>query len=126
MAGIVLENEGTTPVKFSVDNNRRIAFTFPDSKYWLMFDEVYNTFKARIEAVKLCKYYDLECVIFAYVDEVDNNNLVKIVSEKGALTADMYSFKRFITSPDSRLKYEYLNEHDIFGEPKIRHSYWRR
>ena len=126
MIGIVQTCVGNTPIDFRVDNTRKIAFTFPDSEYWLVFDEAYNTFKARIEAVKLCKYYDLSCIYFAYLDEIETDNLITIVNEKGTLTADIYSFRRFINSSDSKFRYEYLSDRDIFGEVEVRHSYWRK
>ena len=103
-------------IELKVSNRKPIAFSLNNSKYWFTFQEASTGYDVNKQARKLAIAYKAQSILYTYLDEIDNSNVITVCNERGNITYDIYSFRRINRNFKNPLVYEYLSPHDLFFE----------
>lgn len=119
--GFIRNSEG---IDFSAKNYRKVAFKFDNSSYWMTFFENGSAYNSRIDACKLGKFYNASYVIFKYLDEIkDEEIIIDVLNNRGFCSTDLYVFRKTIVNENGVRVRTYYNQSEIFEKRDRRKCY---
>ena len=111
-------------MNFKVTNHTPMAFKFDNCKHWLTFEECSSAFYCRKEALKLGRYYGADTIEFKYVNDIYNEPIIDVVSNRGSCKADLYAFKTEQIGKFNVKEITYYTPEELFTNIKIKVNWY--